>query len=89
MVYPSNSTSKHQMQDMGTIAATKRYYRRRFLEVRVSTMSVANTLRKQAKERKMVSGTMGLAEGHPAHILDAAELLEAAWNDVTLATIAR
>ena len=59
------------------------------VEVRVSTMSVADTLRKQVKERKMVSGTMGLAEGHPAHILDAAELLEAAWNDVTPATIAR
>ena len=89
MVYPPNCTSKHQPQDMGIIAATKRYYRKRFLEVRVSTMSVADTLRKQAKERKMVSGTMGLAEGHPAHILDAAELLEAAWNDVTPATIAR
>ena len=89
MVYPPNCTSKHQPQDIGIIAATKRYYRRKFLEVRVSTMSMADTLRKQAKERKMVSGTMGLAEGHPAHILDAAELLEAAWNDVTLATIAR
>ena len=52
-------------------------------------MSVADTLRKQAKERKMVSGTMGLAGGYPAHILDAAELLEAAWNDVTPATMAR
>ena len=57
--------------------------------MRVSTMSVADTLRKQVKERKMVSGTMGLEEGHPAHILDAVELLEAAWNDVTPATIAR
>ena len=69
--------------------AKKRYYRRRFFEVRVSTMSVADTLRKQAKERKIVSGTMGMTEGHPAHILDAAELLKAMWNDVTPATIAR
>ena len=89
MVYPPNCTSKHQPQDMGIIAATKRYYKKRFVEVRVSTMSVADTLRKQAKERKMVSGTMGLAEGHPAHILDPAEPLEAAWNDVTPATVAR
>lgn len=57
MVYPPNCTSKHQPQDMGIIAATKRYHRRRFLEVRVSTMSVVDTLREQAKERKMVSGT--------------------------------
>ena len=89
MAYPPNCTSKHQPQDTGIIAATERYYRRRFLEVRVSTVSVADTLPKQAKERKMVSGTMGLAEGHPAHIVDAAELLEAAWNDVTPVTIAR
>ena len=89
MVYPPNCTSKHQPQDMGIIAATKRYYRRRFVELWVSNMSVADTLRKQAKQRKMVSGTMGLAECRPAHILDAAGLLEAAWNDVTPATIAR
>ena len=47
------------MQDMGIIAATKSYYRRRFFEVRVSTMFVADTLHKQAKERKVVSGTIG------------------------------
>ena len=89
MVYPPNYTSKHQPQYMGIMAATKRYYRMRFLEVRVSTISVADALRKQAKERKMMPGTMGLAEGHPAHILDAAGILELACNNVTSATIAR
>ena len=34
MVHPPNCTSKYQPQDMGIIAATKRDYRRRFLEVR-------------------------------------------------------
>ena len=33
-----------------------------------------------AKERKIAAGTVGLAEGHAAHVLDAAELLEAAWG---------
>ena len=89
MVYPPNCTSKHQPMDMGIIAATKRYYRKRLLSVRVSTMSAVSTLRAQAKASKMVAGTMGLAEGHPAHILDAAELMQAAWADVTPATIAR
>ena len=42
-----------------------------------------------AKERKMASGTVGLAEGHAAHVFDAAELLEAAWGDVSKDTIAR
>ena len=76
-------------RNMGIIVATKRYYRKRLLSVRVSTMSAVSTLRAQAKASKMVAGTMGLAEGHPAHILDAAELMQAAWADVTPATIAR
>ena len=71
------------------MAATKLHYRRRFFSVRVSTMALADTLRAQAKERKMAAGTAGLAEGHAAHVLDAAELLEAAWGDVSKDTIAR
>ena len=89
IVYPPNCTSKHQPMDMGIIAATKRHYQRRLLGVRASTMYVRETLRAQAKERKMVSGTMGLAEGHETHALDAAELLRDAWSDVTRDTIAR
>ena len=52
-------------------------------------MSVTNALHAQAEERKMVAGTMGLAEGHPAHVLDAAEFLPAASGDITPDTIAR
>lgn len=89
MAYPPNCTSKHQPMDMGIIAATKRHYRRRLLNMRTSTMSVASTLLAQAKARKMVAGTMGLAEGNSAHILDAAEILQAAWGDITPGTIAR
>ncbi|CAN0182990.1 unnamed protein product [Ectocarpus sp. 4 AP-2014] len=88
MVYPPNCTSKHQPMDMGIIAATKRHYRKRLLRLRVSTMSVTSTLCAQAKARKMTSGTMRLAEGHPAHVLDAAELLEAEWDDLTESSIA-
>ena len=80
---------KRQPMDMGIIAATKLRYRRRFLSVRVSTMSVADTLRAKAMERKMAAGTAGLAEGHATHVLDAAEPLEAAWGDILKDTIAR
>ena len=66
--------------DMGIIAATKLHYRRRSFSVRVSTMAVVNTLRAQAKERKMAAGTGELAEDHAVHVLDAAELLDAAWG---------
>lgn len=89
MVYPPNCTSKHQPMDMGIIAATKRHYRKMLLNVRVSTMSAASDLRAKAKARKMMTGTMGLAEGHPAHVLDAAELMQAAWAALTAVTIAR
>ena len=65
MAYPPNCTSVHQPMDQGIIAATKLNYRKGLLDVKVSTMRVAERFRAQAKERKMVVGTMGLAEGHP------------------------
>lgn len=80
--YPPNCTFKHQPQDIGIIATTKRCFREGLLAIRVSTMSSVITLREQAAARKMVSGTTGLAEGYSAHLLDAAELLEAAWDKV-------
>lgn len=87
--YPPNCTYRYQPMDMGVIETTKRYYRKGLLDIRVSTMSSVDTLHQQAKDRKMAAGTMWLAEGHPAHLLDAAELLEGAWEKVTPTTIAR
>ena len=49
--------------DMGIIAATKLNYRRELLDMKVSTMGVAATLRAQAKQRNMAAGTAGLGEG--------------------------
>lgn len=89
MTYPPNCTSVHQPMDMGIIAATKVIYRKELLSVKVSTMLVAETLRAQAKERKMARGTMGLAEGHHPHVLDAADLIKLAWGQITQKTIAR
>ena len=67
----------------------KLIYRKELLDVKTSTMFVAETLRAQAKERKMKAGTMGLAQGHHPHVLDAAELLRKAWAGVTATNIAR
>ena len=61
---PPNCTSVHQPMDMGIIATTELIYRRKLLDVKVSTMLDAPTLRAQAKERRVVAGTAGLAEGH-------------------------
>ena len=83
MVYPPNCTSKHQPMDMGIIAATKLHDRRRFLSVRVSTKAVADTLRTRAKERKIAAGMAVFVESHATHVLDAAELMEAAWGDIS------
>jgi hypothetical protein len=87
--YPPGCTSIHQPMDQGIIAKTKLIYRKELLDVKVSTMLVADTLRAQAKERKMKAGTAGLAEGHHPHVRDAAELLKKAWASVTTQDIVR
>lgn len=86
---PPNRTSKHQPMDAGIIQAWKVRYRTKLLEIRVNTMSSAAQLRKQAKERKVVRGCMGLAEGGQPHILDAAELGFASWQEISEETIMR
>lgn len=89
VTYPANCTGKRQPMDMGVIAETKVRYRTHLLGVRVGTMRNTVQLRQQAKARKMQAGTAGLAEGHPAHVLDAAEILCEAWHGVTESSIAR
>ena len=86
VTYPPNCTSVHQPMDMGS---TKLNYRRELLDMKVSTMGVAATLRAQAKQRKMAAGAAGLGEGNHPHVRDAAELMKAAWGGVSAATIAR
>lgn len=74
---------------MGSIVATTLNYRREVLDMKVSTMGVAATMRSQAKERKMAAGAAGLAEGNHPHVRDAAKLLKAAWRGLSAATIVR
>ena len=87
--YPPLCTSIHQPMDLGVIAQTKVIFRKELLDVKTSTMLVTDTLRAQAKARKMKAGTMGLAQGHQPHVRDAAEFLEKAWASVTAQDIAR
>lgn len=87
--YPASCTSKRQPMEMGVIAEAKVRYRAQLFGVRVGTMHNTEQLRQQAKKRKMQAGTAGLAEGHPAHVLDAAEILCEAWQGVTEGSIAR
>ncbi|CAN0079347.1 unnamed protein product, partial [Laminaria digitata] len=90
VVYPANCAGKHQPMGWGVIAAAKLHYRRRLVGGRVSTMLAASALRAEAEERGVkAAGAAGLAEGYPPHLLDAAEMLQAAWADVSEETIAR
>lgn len=90
VLYPANCAGKHQPMSWGVIAAAKLHYRRRLVTGRMSTMLAAGTLRAEAEERGVAAaGAAGLAEGHPPHLLDAAEMLQAAWDDVSDETIAR
>ena len=77
--------------DQGIIAATKLNYRKELLDVKVSIHHACSgeTSRPGQGAHKMVAGTMGLAEGHHPHMLDAADLLKLAWDKMTWKTIAR
>ncbi|CAB1113054.1 unnamed protein product [Ectocarpus sp. CCAP 1310/34] len=86
---PPNCTSVHQPMDQGIIAKTKVVYRKELVDIKTSTIFVAETLGDQAKQLKMKAGTMGLAQGHHPHLRDAAELLQKARASVTARDIAR
>ena len=88
----NSATARYSAEpmDLGVIAKTKVVQRKELLDVKASTMLlVADTLRAQAKARKMEAETMGLAQGHQPHVRDAAELLQKARASVTPQDIAR
>lgn len=89
MGFPGNRTSVHEPMDRGVTQAWKSKYKTMLLSRRIDTMASVDGSRQQAEDRKMASGTMGLAEGCEPHLLDAAELGHAAWEAVPAKTIAR
>ncbi|CAM9570371.1 unnamed protein product [Phaeothamnion confervicola] len=88
---PRNCTARHQPMDQGIIAAFKLRYRSALLAQRVAMLETREQLRAAAAARrpKMPAGTMGLAEGHEPHMLDAIEFGMEAWAAVSEETIAR
>lgn len=89
MTYPRKCKSKHQPMGAGIIEQTKVGYRAKLLDYRISTMLVASQLRAEARERNMPAGSAGLAGGFQPHILDAADILKQAWDEVSAEQIAR
>lgn len=87
--YPPRCARRHQPMDQGVIASWKRQYKTELLKVRVDTIESAPKLREQARARGMGVATMGLAEGHQAHVLDAAEIACQAWEKISQSFIVR
>lgn len=85
--YPPNCTSVHQPMDMGIIAAVKVRYRHILLRRTADVLDTREELRELYKNR--TSGTRGLSEGYQAHVLDALEILQDCWSEVTAETIAK
>lgn len=79
----------HPPTGQGVIQAWKSKYKASFLSTRNDVMPWVGMLREQAKRKKMKRGTMGMVDGHELHLLDAAELGEAAWKAVSGVSIAR
>lgn len=75
MEYPPNCINKHQLiVDQGISQASKVRYRTKLLPIRVDTKRAAAKLCEQVELLKMTRGTLGLAEEHELHMLDAIEL---------------
>ncbi|CAM9967348.1 unnamed protein product, partial [Phaeothamnion confervicola] len=86
---PPNCTAVHQPMDQGIIAALKLRFRTGLLYKKVATLAARGALRAAAKAMKMPAGPMGLAEGYDPHLLDAMELMKAAWGAMEEGSVAR
>ena len=87
--FPANVTSWKQPMDMGIIAALKKRYKyhliREILAYHDSPDCVKIRLEDAAK--RMRRGSIGLAFGKSPHLLDAANLIVTAWNEIKQETI--
>ena len=87
--FPANVTSWKQPMDMGIIAALKKRYKyhliREILTYHDSPENVKIRLEDAAK--RMRRGSVGLAFGKSAHLLDAANLIVIAWNEIKQETL--
>lgn len=87
--YPPNCSSAHHPMHQGIIAALKKLYKTDLLFARVDSVECARMLRRQATALRRPRGMLGLAEGHPPHVLDAMELLAKVWDCIAPVTVKR
>eukprot|EP00300_Choanocystis_sp_HF-7_P003298 c12520_g1_i1.p1 GENE.c12520_g1_i1~~c12520_g1_i1.p1 ORF type:complete len:547 (+),score=89.49 c12520_g1_i1:163-1641(+) len=84
---PPNATAVAQPMDQGILAAIKRQYKTR-MAAKLITF-VDRWLETRALAEPMIAGCQGLDQAHPPHILDAAKIIDAIWQDLELTTIQR
>src|SRR5262245_47377163 len=87
--FPPNVTSWKQPMDMGIIHALKKRYKYLYLQDVLNNASLPPSDMKTLHDAglKPRRGAAGVKYGNPAHLLDAAEYIKAAWTSITEETI--
>lgn len=88
--FPPNCTSWKQPCDQGIIAALKKRVKYLYLKdvFEYFELDEAQKQHKRTQAQMLPRGAAGTAYGNPAHILDAANYVKKAWDDITNDTIA-
>lgn len=84
---PTNSASIHRPMGMGVIATFKLQYRRHLLSRIKANIKERRALREAAGTLR--EDMRGLNEGHDPHMLNVAQLVKQAWDEIPERTIAR
>ncbi len=86
---PPNCTSWRQPCDLGIIAALKKRYRYKLMKKVLTFMDLPPEvqLAKVEAVARARPGTYGVDHGRPAHLMDAAQMITAAWADMSDVTI--
>lgn len=85
--FPPNVTSVYQPLDQGIIASVKAVYKREMVGRLVEAYGKYDELQEVASRAK--KGRKGLQFGCPATILDAAQIIQKSWKNLSLDTIVR
>ena len=86
---PPNVTSWKQPMDLGVIAALKKRYKHIYLTDVLNFYKLEDPEKTQLvnESKQMRRGTIGVAHGKAAHLLDAANYISRAWEAVSPTTI--
>ena len=81
MTLPLNCTRRHQLMDLGIIAAWKVHYRQHMLCRIVADLE--DRMQRREKSSNKPAGTKGMAKGYDPHMLNVAELVMQSWKFVS------